>query len=77
MCYDTIDKIGKPSDKKNGKYGNLSEVRVQYQLIGRVEGNDYNIVNKQKAEVVGDFKASRIFTCMVYDQLKAQRNIDK
>jgi hypothetical protein len=62
LCHDTEDKIGKPSDK-GGKYGKLSETRVQYQLIARVEGNENNLVKKKKAEIVDNFIGSRVFTC--------------
>jgi hypothetical protein len=61
LCYDTEDKPEKPSDK-GGKYGKLSEVRVQYQLIARVEGNENNLVKKKMAELVNDMMGSRVFT---------------
>lgn len=51
LCFDTDEKPDKPSG--DGKYGRLRTLRVQYQLVARVEGTDANVdKKKRKLELV-------------------------
>ena len=60
LCYDTEEKPEKPTNGE--KYGRVRTLKIQYQLVARVEATDANIdKKKKKIELVNNLISSRKF----------------